>query len=155
MGGALRVPGNISPLSEFNFGNDAAGAALIVVAFSGKLSILPLDVTMQCLFTEDDLNALTKRSGSVGKWFAQQLAPFYMNAYRSINSMDMPLHDAHTLMALIRPDLYLGCYSCQRYYLNLHHPHHHSALNRIFHLHALLYCTELYCTPPHSDNKHM
>ena len=143
MGGALRVPGNISPLSEFNFGNDAAGAALIVVAFSGKLSILPLDVTMQCLFTEDDLNALTKRSGSVGKWFAQQLAPFYMNAYRSINSMDMPLHDAHTLMALIRPDLYLGCYSCQRYFLNLHH-HHHSALNRIFHLHALLYCTELY-----------
>ena len=108
MGGALRVPGNISPLSEFNFGNDAAAAALVVVAFSNKITILPLDATMDCLLSAEDLLRLAEKSGSVGKWFANDLAPYYMKAYRTLNSIDMPVHDAHTVAALIRPDLYEG-----------------------------------------------
>lgn len=108
MGGALRVPGNISPVAEFNFGNDAAAASLVVVAFSEKLTILPLDATMLCLLTPADLDMLHSKSGVVGRWFARDLAPFYMKAYRSYNSVDMPLHDAHTVGAFIRPDLYRG-----------------------------------------------
>ena len=108
MGGALRVPGNISPLSEFNFGNDAAAAALVVVAFTNKITILPLDATMNCLLTKSDLQKLSLKSGTVGKWFAEDLAPYYMNAYRTYGSTDMPVHDAHTVAALIRPDLYKG-----------------------------------------------
>lgn len=108
MGGAFRVPGNISPLSEFNFGNDAAAAALVVVAFTNRLTILPLDATMKCLLSKDDLEVLHSKSGAVGKWFADDLAPFYMQAYKTYNSVDMPLHDAHTVGAFIRPDLYEG-----------------------------------------------
>jgi purine nucleosidase len=108
MGGALRVPGNISPVAEFNFANDAAAASLVLVAFSEKLTILPLDATMLCLLTPTDLDMLHSKSGVVGRWFARDLAPFYMKAYRSYNSVDMPLHDAHTVGAFIRPDLYRG-----------------------------------------------
>jgi purine nucleosidase len=108
MGGALRVPGNISPLAEFNFGIDAAAAALVVAAFSQKIKIFPLDGTMACLLTPADLLTLASVSGTVGKWFSEDLAPFYMKAYRQINSVDMPLHDAHTIAAIIRPDLYEG-----------------------------------------------
>lgn len=102
------MPGNISPVAEFNFGNDAAAASLVVVAFSEKLTILPLDATMLCLLTPTDLDVLYAKSGVVGRWFARDLAPFYMKAYRSYNSVDMPLHDAHTVGAFIRPDLYKG-----------------------------------------------
>ena len=108
MGGALRVPGNVSPLAEFNFANDASAASSVIIAFSNKITLFPLDATMQCLFSKNDLDVLEKDSGVVGKWFSSSVAPFYMNAYRSYNGVDMPLHDAHTIGALIKPDLYEG-----------------------------------------------
>jgi purine nucleosidase len=108
MGGALRVPGNVSPLAEFNFANDASAASSVIVAFSKKITVFPLDATMQCLLSKNDLEALSRISGVVGHWFAKSVAPFYMQAYRSHNGVDMPLHDAHTVGALIQPDLYAG-----------------------------------------------
>ena len=108
MGGALHVPGNGSPVAEFNFANDASAASLVIVAFSKKITLFPLDATMQCLFNKSDLDVLEKNSGVVGKWFASSVAPFYMQAYKMHNGVDMPLHDAHTVGALIQPDLYEG-----------------------------------------------
>lgn len=108
MGGALRVPGNVSPLAEFNFANDASAASSVIVAFSKKIIVIPLDATMQCLLSKNDLEELSRNSGVVGHWFAKSVAPFYMQAYRSHNGVDMPLHDAHTVGALIQPDLYAG-----------------------------------------------
>lgn len=108
MGGALRVPGNVSPLAEFNFANDASAASSVIVAFSRKITVFPLDATMQCLLSKNDLETLNRNSGVVGQWFAGSVAPFYMQAYRSHNGVDMPLHDAHTVGALIQPDLYAG-----------------------------------------------
>ena len=50
MGGAVRHPGNVSPLAEANFAHDARAARLVVDAFSSddgdRLVIAPLDVTM-------------------------------------------------------------------------------------------------------------
>jgi purine nucleosidase len=107
MGGALRAAGNTSPLAEANFANDAAASAQIVVAFSKKLFICPLDMTLTVLFSEPELERLKNKGGASAKWFVEHLAPFYTSTYRKITGhFGMPIHDAHTVTALTNPELY-------------------------------------------------
>jgi purine nucleosidase len=54
MGGALRVPGNVGPVSEFNFAVDPEAAAIVVRA-GLPLTLVPLDVTEQVTLTEGAL----------------------------------------------------------------------------------------------------
>ncbi|CAM9207473.1 unnamed protein product, partial [Ectocarpus fasciculatus] len=111
MGGALFSAGNTSPLAEANFANDAAGTALVIAQFSEKLTIAPLDTTLQVLYSENVLPRMAESCGETANWLLGFLAPFYLKAYRDIAGAQrstgfMPLHDVHALMALTNPEIY-------------------------------------------------
>jgi purine nucleosidase len=55
MGGAVRVPGNVGPVSEFNFAVDPEAAAIVLGA-GLPLTLVPLDVTERVLLTPERLN---------------------------------------------------------------------------------------------------
>ncbi|MEI8189952.1 MAG: nucleoside hydrolase [candidate division NC10 bacterium] len=50
MGGAIRVPGNVGPVSEFNFAADPEAAAIVLGA-GLSLTLVPLDVTERVTLT--------------------------------------------------------------------------------------------------------
>jgi purine nucleosidase len=57
MGGAVRVPGNVTPVAEFNIYADPEAAA-VVFAQSWPVTMVGLDVTRQVLLTAEDVRAL-------------------------------------------------------------------------------------------------
>jgi inosine-uridine nucleoside N-ribohydrolase len=58
MGGAFRVPGNTTPVAEFNIYVDPH-AAQLVLDLGVPITIVPLDVTEQCILRADDLEEMT------------------------------------------------------------------------------------------------
>ena len=55
MGGAVRVPGNVGPVSEFNFAVDPEAAAIVLEA-GLPLTLVPLDVTERVVLTRQLLD---------------------------------------------------------------------------------------------------
>jgi inosine-uridine nucleoside N-ribohydrolase len=79
MGGALRVPGNVGPVSEFNFAVDPDAAAIVLRA-GLPLRLVPLDVTEQVTLTEDAL-AAHGPDGPVAR-FVRDITAFTMQFHR-------------------------------------------------------------------------
>lgn len=57
MGGAIRVPGNVGPVSEFNFAVDPEAAAIVLQA-GLPLTLVPLDVTERTVLTREGLQGV-------------------------------------------------------------------------------------------------
>lgn len=57
MGGAVRVPGNVGPVSEFNFAVDPEAAAIVLKA-GLPLTLVPLDVTERVVLTRNFLESV-------------------------------------------------------------------------------------------------
>lgn len=55
MGGAIRVPGNVGPVSEFNFAVDPEAAAVVLGA-GLPVALVPLDVTERVILTRRQLD---------------------------------------------------------------------------------------------------
>jgi purine nucleosidase len=91
MGGAVRVPGNITGRAEANIANDPAAAAAVLGA-DWPVTLVPLDVTMRHRFTEDDRAAL-----AAGPPLAAALAAMlsgYFDFYEpQFGARQVPLHD--------------------------------------------------------------
>ena len=112
MGGAVRHPGNVSPLSEANFAHDARAARLVVDAFSSddgdRLVIAPLDVTMAGAVDHVHVASELDRAGVAQRLLAKAWR-IYIGNYCTVLKECGPtavLHDAHTVAYLRRPDLY-------------------------------------------------
>jgi purine nucleosidase len=58
MGGAVRAPGNVGPVSEFNFAADPEAAAIVLHA-GLPLTLVPLDVTERVVLTRELLNGVS------------------------------------------------------------------------------------------------
>ena len=56
MGGAIRVPGNVGPVSEFNFAVDPEAAAIVLDA-GLPVTLVPLDVTERVTLTRQAVDA--------------------------------------------------------------------------------------------------
>ncbi|TCS15301.1 nucleoside hydrolase [Caulobacter sp. BK020] len=94
MGGAFGVgkhAGNVTPHAEANIFNDPEAAA-IVLAAPWPISIVGLDVTLDCLLTNEAAEALTERAGWLGR-FIFDVTRHYVEAYRADGVDGCCLHD--------------------------------------------------------------
>jgi purine nucleosidase len=104
MGGAIRHEGNTTPLAEFNVYVDPHAAA--IVYHSGvPITLVPLDVTYQCILTGADVMRL-QASGSPIAAFIADATRFYMefhDAYQKIEGC--VINDALAIALTYDPDL--------------------------------------------------
>lgn len=92
MGGAVWVPGNITPLAEANIGNDAEAARAVLTA-GWPLTLVPLDVTLSHVLDPDACTTLAARDTDLHRALAGML-DFYLNFYESVTGRRLsPLHD--------------------------------------------------------------
>ncbi len=92
MGGAVDVPGNVTPTAEFNMSVDPEAAAVVFDA-GLPIDLVPLDATRQAVLERTDLEAALVRS--VGP-VASRIAAFTERGFRvdtARGSRGMVLHD--------------------------------------------------------------
>jgi purine nucleosidase len=92
MGGAVRVPGNITGRAEANIAGDPAAAAAVLGA-AWPVTLVPLDVTLQHCFTEADRAALIAAGTPLTTALAAMLTG-YLDYYEPVlGERRVPLHD--------------------------------------------------------------
>ncbi|KAK4049666.1 hypothetical protein OIV83_003941 [Microbotryomycetes sp. JL201] len=113
MGGALDVPGNTLPSSEFNFAADPYAAAFVLSSGLTNLYLLPLDVTTSLTISFDDYKRLVdpelegshKPSCPEGKTplvhFTTAFLEKTIEVIRKFGGEAMEMHDPSCVWALI------------------------------------------------------
>ena len=104
MGGALTVPGNVTPCAEANVHNDPE-AADAVLRSGLRTCMVGLDVTHQAILTREE-TAAWRELGAAGRLFAQ-MADYYIGIYEKNNPClgGCALHDPLAVAAAIDPTL--------------------------------------------------
>ena len=104
MGGALRVPGNITPHVEFNVHCDPL-AFQEVMSFGIPTTLFPLDVTETVTLLTSDLASATGVRTSM-RSFLRDISAVYRRFHRTTCGIDgCYVHDALTVAWLIDPSL--------------------------------------------------
>ncbi|HEV8641858.1 MAG TPA: nucleoside hydrolase [Methylomirabilota bacterium] len=100
MGGAVDVPGNVTPTAEFNMHVDPDAAGRVFTA-DLPIDLVPLDATRQATLARADLEAaLAKTPGPL----ASRIAAFTRRAFR-LDGGAMYLHDPLAVAAAADPTL--------------------------------------------------
>ena len=102
MGGAVRVPGNITPTAEFNFYADPH-AARQVLASEAELVLVGLDVTDQVWLKQADLQACTGPYAAFCRAACEPVIAFESAHY---GFAGMHVHDPVALGAALWPQLF-------------------------------------------------
>ncbi|MEU4220185.1 nucleoside hydrolase [Actinoplanes sp. NPDC026623] len=92
MGGAVRVPGNITGHAEANIANDPTAAAEVLDA-AWPVTLVPLDVTMRHRFGEHDRAALADRGTPLTAALAAMLITYLDHYEARLGERRVPLHD--------------------------------------------------------------
>lgn len=105
MGGALAVPGNVSPVAEANIANDPA-AADAVLRGGLKTRMVGLDVTHQAVLTREDTAAWRELGTPAGRLFAD-MTDYYIDIYEKNNPHlgGCALHDPLAVAVALDPTL--------------------------------------------------
>ncbi len=106
MGGALHVPGNVSPAAEANFWNDPHAADTVLGA-DWPVILAPLDATQPVVLGNDFFAELAEIEPVAGGLLAR-MAAFYTRFYRNHVGLDgcVP-HDVMALAWLTMPGIYM------------------------------------------------
>lgn len=107
MGGAFGTGGrngNVTPYAEANIFNDPEAAA-VVLAAPWPISAVGLDVTLDCLLTNEEAEALTWRAGELGR-FIFDVTRHYVEAYRADGVEGCCLHDVAAIAYAIDSSLF-------------------------------------------------
>lgn len=103
MGGAINEGGNVTPLAEFNIWADPH-AAHIVFHSGIPITLVPLDVTHQCLLKQEHVDRLLKNNSPVSR-FISQAVEVYLKFSMDRGYAGSALHDPLTLATILAPEL--------------------------------------------------
>jgi purine nucleosidase len=104
MGGAIRYEGNTTALAEFNTYVDPH-AAHIVYHSGMPITLVPLDVTYQCVLTSDDVNRMRNVDAPITK-FVEDATRFYMEFHDSYQGIQgCVINDPLALALTFAPEL--------------------------------------------------
>ncbi|MDI3270637.1 MAG: nucleoside hydrolase, partial [Bacillota bacterium] len=106
MGGAVTVPGNVTPLAEANIFNDPEAAHRVLTA-GFPLTLVGLDVTMKTLLGGGEMDRLARLAAKKPALaFLHQALRFYAEFYRPIlGELACPLHDPLAMAVALDPSL--------------------------------------------------
>lgn len=100
MGGAIEVPGNVTPTAEFNIYSDPI-AAKIVFNSKMRMTLVPLDVTARTLITPKHLNTLKSAGGSKLDYIIKWVEPWLKFQEQTFKLGGGNLHDPLTVALAI------------------------------------------------------
>lgn len=105
MGGALTVPGNVTPWSEANIHQDPEATNLMFRQL-GNVTMIGLDVTLQTLLTSEE-TATWSELGTVGGNFLADITNYYIEAYKTTSPHlgGCGLHDPLAVAVAVNPGL--------------------------------------------------
>jgi inosine-uridine nucleoside N-ribohydrolase len=114
MGWAIHVPGNITPVAEFNIYYDTASAAAVMRA-TDNLRLAPLDITTSMVFTEEDTeNCFKHINHDVKQEFIRKLTEFTIGTNTMFRETGYKkgfyVHDSHVVGMLLYPHIYTGTF---------------------------------------------
>ena len=104
MGGALFVPGNVTPEAEFNIYADPH-AAQIVFHAGWPIKLVSLDVTMKTALHQTEIEALRREGSPVHDFIMQALQDYLTRFGRHYTQNKFHMHDPLCLAAAFQPDL--------------------------------------------------
>lgn len=106
MGGALNVPGNVSPVAEANIAGDPDAADIVVTA-PWKVTMIALDTTTKVKLNDAILLRIRNASSQYGP-FMFSITRFYMDFHKNVNHVEggFFVHDPSAVMYLIDPSLF-------------------------------------------------
>jgi inosine-uridine nucleoside N-ribohydrolase len=102
MGGALRVPGNVTSAAEYNIYADPHAAHMVLHA-GWPIRLVSLDVTNVTLLTPEQIARL--RDSRVTK-LIKRMTDYYFHSSAALdNANGFPMHDPLCVGAVVRPEL--------------------------------------------------
>lgn len=104
MGGAFRVPGNITPAAEANIWGDPLAADMVFGA-DWHVTAIPLDLTTRTLINRRELQAIADKGGA-GMQLVADLSQDYIAFYGQAGFDGMVIHDCCAAVFLTDPDLF-------------------------------------------------
>jgi len=107
MGGAALVPGNVTPVAEFNIHTDPH-AARIVLESGVPLTMFGLDVTQKAITTPARLQAIRAIGTRLAEAAAAMLTFYDRTDIERYGVPGAPLHDPCVIAYLLRPALFAG-----------------------------------------------
>jgi purine nucleosidase len=106
MGGALHVPGNVTPVAEANISGDPHAADLVFRA-SWPVTMIGLDVTTKLIMDDQIIETIRQENARYGN-FIYDVSRFYLNFHINAEGIEggFYVHDPSAVMYLINPDLF-------------------------------------------------
>jgi purine nucleosidase len=104
MGGAVDVPGNVTPAAEANIHGDAKAADAIMIA-PWKVVVVGLDVTLKTTMSRPALAALAAKGGRAIA-LLDRISQFYIDFYDNQAPDSMVVHDTCACVYVVARELF-------------------------------------------------
>jgi purine nucleosidase len=104
MGGAIRAPGNVTPVAEADAKHDPEAAQLVLDG-AWDVLVVSLDVTDDTIFRERELDRLRAASSAAARSL-QRIVPFYVDFYSPLlGEVGCAMHSPLTVGLTLQPSL--------------------------------------------------